>query len=294
MKGQANCGAQSESKEAPLDVELVAPGRWIARLPGGFDLPLSAEGSDHRPRVRDLDLAGWLGFDRPRKVRDLIKRMVKEGKLRGLDVRPTVGRSQTPTGGVREITVNEFWLTREQTLLVATQSDTPRAWELTELMVRVFDAVMERQRPVATAVDGPAMAAMVRSMMVEASATLRAEILMEIRSAQPANVADAVPFLDRRARSMVLAPIMVVARTYAGPGADQRRVMQERGRLDKKLRDALGWQRRWCFYPSHDFGRVASMLESELSIANRIASELMRARQLSLVPAPRPPSRGDA
>jgi hypothetical protein len=36
------------------------------------------------------------------------------------------------------------------------------------------------------------------------------------------------------------------------------------------------------------------MLESELSIANRIASELMRARQLSLVPAPRPPSRGDA
>lgn len=73
----------------------------------------------------ELDLAGWLGFKTPRMIRKLVKRMVAEGKLRALDVRSTVERTQMPTGGTRETTVNEFWLTREQTLLVATQSDTP-------------------------------------------------------------------------------------------------------------------------------------------------------------------------
>ena len=147
----------------------------------------------------------------------------------------------------------------------------------------------------ASLVDGLSMVEMVRAMMKESAAQMRTEILAEIRGAPPANqLPDALPFLDRRARSMVLTPIMVVAKTYAGPGADHRRVMQERGRFDKKLRDALGWQRRWCFYPTHELGRLAALIETELSTANRVATELTRARQLDLVPRPKLPSRGDA
>jgi hypothetical protein len=42
------------------------------------------------PRVRDFDLAEKLGFERPRKIRDLIKR--NEAKLLTFGGCPTVGR----------------------------------------------------------------------------------------------------------------------------------------------------------------------------------------------------------
>lgn len=144
-------------------------------------------------------------------------------------------------------------------------------------------------------VDGPAVVEMVRVMMAEAGATLRAEILAELRAAQPANqLPDALPFLDRRARSLVLAPILTIAKVYAGASGDRRRVMQERGRIDRKLRDALNWQRRWCFYPAHELGRLAALIEVEGATANRVAAELARARQLDLVPRPGLPARGQA
>ncbi|TAK18941.1 MAG: hypothetical protein EPO40_35960 [Myxococcaceae bacterium] len=70
--------------------------------------------------------------------------------------------------------------------------------------------------------------------------------------------------------------------------------MQERGRLDRRLRDALNWQRRWCFYPTHEFGRLAALLEAEASTARRFAAELAPARQLDLVPRPMAPPVGVA
>jgi len=40
--------------------------------------------------------------------------------------------------------VTEYWLTRREALLIATQSDTPKAWEMTETIVDVFEAVILR------------------------------------------------------------------------------------------------------------------------------------------------------
>jgi len=78
--------------------------------------------------------------------------MEAEGKLRGVEWRATVARYSAGRSGkgIREVTVTEAWLTREQSLLVATQAEGDRAWALTEAMAQVFEAVLDR-RPVAPA-----------------------------------------------------------------------------------------------------------------------------------------------
>lgn len=103
---------------------------------GEVELLFRTEGSE--PLVRDEDYARWLGFSRPRDIRALIKTMISAKKLNDVAVR---GLAPQTTGGRPG---REFWLTRTQALLVATQSDTPRAWAMTETIVRVFDAVTRR------------------------------------------------------------------------------------------------------------------------------------------------------
>ena len=51
------------------------------------------------PRVRDTDLAERLGYDRPRKIREIIMRMIESGELSGLHVRPAVGRTSSSSFG---------------------------------------------------------------------------------------------------------------------------------------------------------------------------------------------------
>lgn len=131
----------------PEESEVVAEpestlGRFKVHV-GELVLPMSTEG-DGTPRMRDIEWGRMLGFERPRNIRKLILRMINDGKLRGVDVRSSVERTSMPRGsGVRETTVDAFWLTREQCLLVATQSNAPNAWNLTELMIKVFEAVLK-------------------------------------------------------------------------------------------------------------------------------------------------------
>lgn len=120
-------------------VESITDSEAILRV-GDAVLPFRIEGSE--PLIRDEDFAMWLGFERPRKIRDLIKRMERAGKLSNINHRPTVGRRAEGQVAARPTT--EYWLTKTQALLVATQSDTPRAWALTETIVRVFESVTKR------------------------------------------------------------------------------------------------------------------------------------------------------
>jgi len=41
--------------------------------------------------IRDLDLAARLGYEQPRKIRDLIERLVEGGRITGLFQKSTVG-----------------------------------------------------------------------------------------------------------------------------------------------------------------------------------------------------------
>jgi hypothetical protein len=93
-------------------------------------------------RIRDVDLAERLGFDRPRKIRELIARMVEQGLLPGVFMRPTVGRTSMPRGGVREDVVNEYWLDRVEALLVVMKSETPEANRWCRVIATVFDRAL--------------------------------------------------------------------------------------------------------------------------------------------------------
>lgn len=97
------------------------------------------------PRIRDLDLAERLGFDRPRKIRELIER--NRAEVESFGTCPAVGRA---TRGNR---VNEFYLNEEQALLVAVLSSTPRAPAVRAALIRTFVAYRRGQLGTASFTD---------------------------------------------------------------------------------------------------------------------------------------------
>ena len=99
------------------------------------ELSLTVEAVDNEPRILDTDLAVKLGFDRPRKIRELIERYMQE--LTTYGVCPAVGRTSGPQGG-RPSTA--YYLNEEQALLVCVLSDAPKAREARFQIISVFTA----------------------------------------------------------------------------------------------------------------------------------------------------------
>ncbi|UOF77362.1 P63c domain [Caudoviricetes sp.] len=92
---------------------------------------------DPAHRVLDVELARKLGFSRPRKIRELIARLVTAGELPGIHRRPTVGRREL-SANIIETTVNEYWLTLEEALFVTAKSDTKTANDVLRAVIKVF------------------------------------------------------------------------------------------------------------------------------------------------------------
>jgi hypothetical protein len=82
------------------------------------------------PLAFDLDVATKLGFSRPAKFRDLIKRW--EPSLG--EVFTTEGKTSNRGGRPGK----DYWLTEEQVLFLVAKSDTPKAIEITKEMIRIF------------------------------------------------------------------------------------------------------------------------------------------------------------
>ena len=97
------------------------------------------------PRIRDLDLAERLGFDRPRDIRKLIERNMAEVEMMG--VCATVAQTSGPKGGRP---TREFYLNEEQSLLVSVLSDAPNAPAVRAMLVRTFVAYRRGQMEVPT------------------------------------------------------------------------------------------------------------------------------------------------
>lgn len=93
-------------------------------------LPIAMSWDDNVPRIFDLELGRLLGYERPRKIRDLIKELVDGGHLVA-DQRPGAGRGPRTSG---------HWLTEENALFVTTQSSTVVARHITRQVVRAFVA----------------------------------------------------------------------------------------------------------------------------------------------------------
>lgn len=85
------------------------------------------------PRIRDLDLAERLGYSKTHNIRDLIRTMLKEGRLR--DVLVFRVTRKTPQGGRPG---EEFWLTEAQALKVIAKSGTDAADRILDEMIEVF------------------------------------------------------------------------------------------------------------------------------------------------------------
>jgi len=90
------------------------------------------------PRIRDLDLAERLGYAKPHNIRDLIRNLLKDGKLRDIQtIRVTRMVSRRGRGQVR-VEEEEFWLTEAQALKVIAKSGTDAADAILDEMIEVF------------------------------------------------------------------------------------------------------------------------------------------------------------
>lgn len=102
--------------------------------------PFAVTVLDDEPRVRDLDLAERLGFDRPRDIRKLIER--HKAEIDSYGVCATVAQTSGPRGG-RPTT--EFYLNEEQSLMLATVSNAPAAPLVRRALIKTFVALRRGQ-----------------------------------------------------------------------------------------------------------------------------------------------------
>lgn len=85
------------------------------------------------PMVRDLELAEKLGYERPRRIRELIKVMLERSQIDPSLVCPR--QRQTPGGGRPSL---EYYLSEKAALKVITKSETLNADKITDQMIDVF------------------------------------------------------------------------------------------------------------------------------------------------------------
>lgn len=123
-----------------ITIERINDHAIVAHVPGA-DLPFITDNLGIA-RVEAEALGAWVGFARPRKARELVKRLLNLNILNSSEVCPMVGRS-TRAGGRP---AQELWLNREGALKFAARSDTPKAIALLDLIVRVFVHVMNQSQ----------------------------------------------------------------------------------------------------------------------------------------------------
>lgn len=89
---------------------------------------------DGEARMRDLDIAMALEFERPRDIRKLIVR--RKVDLDELGISATVAQIHDGAGRPGE----EYWLNEKQALFICTKSETKMALDITIQMIEVFSA----------------------------------------------------------------------------------------------------------------------------------------------------------
>lgn len=130
-------------------------------LPEETPLPIArTDFEDGEPRVRDIDLAVFLGYTQPRNIRNQIARHSE-----ALGQRFIVKRR--PEAGGHE--VEEQWLTKEQVNYLIVKSETPNAIALTKRILTVFQKAIDGElAPVAPVV--PVAFEQMMARMLEAQA----------------------------------------------------------------------------------------------------------------------------
>lgn len=135
---------------------------------------------DGQARVKDLRISEALGFERPRKIRELIQRNLHRLERHGL-ICSTVGQIKSdaanPRGAGRRPT--EYWLNEHQAYRLCMWSDAPNADAVQEKMVEVF--VAWRHGKLQPSAGGDRMAALLSLQATRLEALGRAADMCGVR-----------------------------------------------------------------------------------------------------------------
>ena len=263
-----------------MRVEIVDANSRVVHVGAGIAFPMRLDFADGAARMRDEEFARMLRYERPRDIRKLIARLQKAGKLQGIHVRATVARTSMPNGGSREISVDEFWLTEREALLVATQSETAEAWTLTTLIVDVFRAVVrgelasppsatpsfsiDHMKDVFAGAFSAAIAPVIQSMKSDMASLVKSEVeslRSEFQHAQETRALTDGSAGTRNARE-ITTRIRKAAHTAAGAGKGSfRRIQKE---YEDRVRSAVGFPRdrahRWELLP------IANLADARIAV----------------------------
>jgi hypothetical protein len=109
----------------------------MTRVVDGWSVTMDGD----EPRILDEELGARLGFARPRKIREVIERMISDEILNDSDIRPVLGQNT----GRRGRPATAYHLGETAAYLVCTRSNTKGAIGITRQIVEVFRAVRRGQ-----------------------------------------------------------------------------------------------------------------------------------------------------
>lgn len=268
-----NTSTRSGSEAPPVAVDVAPDGSRIVRV-GAW--ALSAASAEDEPRVRDIDLAERLGYERPRTIRDLVERLVREGKLNDSELRRVVRQ----TGGRP---AEEIWLTEAQALKVVAKSETAKADALLDEVIRVFILARKGLLPVAPA---PALGA---AVIVDALNKVLAPFAaaMAAQNDRLAALEDQVRnagLLSPERTNAIKARVSSVAADLAKFGVEKRRAASLR--IHKRLKMRVGWYGDHCRLDNMPARHEAEVLRELEIIEHETRGAVGSARQRTLFAVP--------
>jgi len=236
-----NIASASASVSESFEVVRLDEQSSVVRVEGA-ELPFRLD--DAGAWVEAEALGQWLGYARPRKAKEFALQLMRDGILNDSEVCPL--RGQTSSVGGRP--AREVWLSRSGALKLAARSDTPRARVLLDLIVRVFEAVLDRK----VVVDSATLEAL-RSLraLTEGLAVQVKTQAQEIKQLRAAAANDVGEVSREWVQSNVLAPLVRIARLEAGTD-DSAAVRRARRSVENRVRNIVcfnGAGSAWIHYP---------------------------------------------
>jgi hypothetical protein len=222
---------------------------------------------DGQPRVRDLELAEHLGYERARTIRDLVTRLVRDGFLNESELRRIVQQS-------RGRPANEFWLTEEQALIVAARSDTSTAVTTLKELVAVFISVRRGIVPPCATLD-------VRTFEI-----LLAPLAAEIASLKKQVIEQYGGVITTTDSNAIRREVRDIARLRAKGNLASKGENSERRIIYNKLGAAVSWTgtgRSWRALPAARVAEARAVLREMRTDALRMFPS-DEDRQLKLLP----------
>lgn len=274
-------------------VKLPDPGAMRVIEVQGWQLALIDEAKDDEPRVSATVLGERLKYgDKPgARVRELIKRLEKEGEIGAVYMVRESRTISKPNGGTEVREVDEPYLTEVQTVIVVMHVRTPTAKALRQEIARVFvEANKLRRQQIQPQVQPNSDLAVV-SQVLQLAQQQRQELQslreMVMRLLQPSQSHGVV---GRRGAQEMAAALQSVARlemsTYPESVHSKKLLKSCRGRADQELRQYLGFSGSGSAFSNLTFeqlGRAQMKLSEMAQRYRRLAGEMSATRQLTLV-----------